>query len=311
MLVEVDGAVVGDVSWHSVWYGPNDASRAANIGISLIPAARGRGLGTRAQRALVEHLFATTVVQRVEASTDVDNVAEQRSLEKAGFHREGVLRSSQGRADGRHDLVVYSVVRSDLDGPSGDGSGPAVRWSASTQYPDVWVDPADDPRDSGTPLLDERSTLVEYLRAYRTTLEMKCADLDVEQLARRSVPPSTMSLLGMVRHLAEVERYWFRRVMAGEDAPPPYSSDADRDGDWDGARADAEVVADAWRTWRAEVAFAEAYVASAPDLDVAGVMKDGRTLQLREVLLHMVEEYARHCGHADLLRERIDGRIGQ
>ena len=107
MLVEVDGAVVGDVSWHSVWYGPNEASRALNIGISLIPAARGRGLGTRAQRALLEHLFTTTGVQRVEASTDVDNVAEQRSLEKAGFRRDGLLRSAQGRADGRHDLVVY------------------------------------------------------------------------------------------------------------------------------------------------------------------------------------------------------------
>lgn len=115
LLVEVDGAVVGDVSWHSVWYGPNDASRAVNIGISLIPAARGRGLGTRAQRALVEHLFATTAVNRVEASTDVDNVAEQRSLEKAGFRREGVLRSAQGRADGLHDLAVYAVLRADLD----------------------------------------------------------------------------------------------------------------------------------------------------------------------------------------------------
>src|SRR6185503_20108804 len=112
---------------------------------------------------------------------------------------------------------------------SGDGSGPAVRWSASTQYPDVWVDPATDPRDSGTKLTDERSTLVEYLRAYRLTLEMKCADLDAEQLAQRSVPPSTMSLLGLIRHMAEVERHWFRRVMAREDAPRLYDQSDDRD----------------------------------------------------------------------------------
>ncbi len=114
LVVEVGGAAVGDVSWHSVWYGPNTASRAYNIGISLAPDARGRGIGSRAQRLLVEHLLATTDVSRVEASTDVENVAEQRSLEKAGFVREGVLRSAQGRADGRHDLVVYSFVRVDL-----------------------------------------------------------------------------------------------------------------------------------------------------------------------------------------------------
>ena len=115
MVVEADGAAVGDVSWHSVWYGPNSASRALNIGISLAPAARGRGIGSRAQRLLVEHLFATTDVTRIEASTDVDNVAEQRALEKAGFVREGVLRSAQGRADGVHDLVSYAIVRADLD----------------------------------------------------------------------------------------------------------------------------------------------------------------------------------------------------
>ncbi len=113
LVVEEGGAAVGDVSWHSVWYGPNTASRAYNIGISLAPDARGRGIGSRAQRLLVEHLLATTDVGRVEASTDVENVAEQRSLEKAGFVREGVLRSAQGRADGRHDLVVYSFVRAD------------------------------------------------------------------------------------------------------------------------------------------------------------------------------------------------------
>jgi RimJ/RimL family protein N-acetyltransferase len=115
LVVEHDGVPVGDVSWHSVWYGPNNASRAYNIGISLAPAARGRGIGSRAQRLLAERLFATTDVDRVEASTDVENVAEQRSLERAGFVREGVLRSAQSRADGRHDLVVYSLIRSDLD----------------------------------------------------------------------------------------------------------------------------------------------------------------------------------------------------
>jgi hypothetical protein len=83
------------------------------------------------------------------------------------------------------------------------------------------------------------------------------------------------------------------------------------DADWLGAVADPAVVADAWRAWRAEVAFAEQFVADSPDLGVKVTMADGTPIALREVLLHMIEEYARHCGHADLLRERIDGRIGQ
>jgi uncharacterized damage-inducible protein DinB len=175
----------------------------------------------------------------------------------------------------------------------------------------MWVDPDHDPRDTGTELVDERATLLEYLTAYRLTLQMKCAGLDSEQLATRSVPPSTMSLLGLVRHMAEVERYWFRSVMAAHPAPRLYCTDTDRDGDWNGAVGDDGVVAEAWTAWREEVAFAEALVDEAADLDVVGRMRDGRPIRLREVLVHMIEEYARHAGHADLLRERIDGRVGQ
>ena len=109
-----DGEVVGDMSWHPVRYGPNDGSRAFNFGISLHPAARGHGYGTEAQRLLAELLFDLFDVARVEASTDVENIAEQRSLEKAGFTREGVLRQAQHRRGAQHDLVVYSMVRSDL-----------------------------------------------------------------------------------------------------------------------------------------------------------------------------------------------------
>ncbi len=181
------------------------------------------------------------------------------------------------------------------------------RWTASSVYPDMWTDPDKDPRDSGTELTDERSTLLEYLRAYRLTLEMKCADLDPAQMAMRSVPPSTMSLLGLVRHLAEVERYWFRQVMAREEAPKLYPAELES---WHGAAGDQAIVDEAWQAWRNEVALADALIA-ATDLAANGTMRDGKTLQLREVLVHMIEEYARHCGHADLIRERIDGRVGQ
>jgi uncharacterized damage-inducible protein DinB len=176
----------------------------------------------------------------------------------------------------------------------------------------MWMDMAQDPRfAAGAELVGERATLLDYLRAYRLTLEMKCADLDAAQLARRSVSPSTMSLLGLVRHMADVERNWFRRVMAQADAPPLYWSEDVPDADWLGAVADPAVADDAWRVWREEVAFAEKFVADSPDLGIKGIMRDGTSIALREVLVHMIEEYARHCGHADLLRERIDGRVGQ
>src|SRR3984885_14226460 len=121
-----------------------------------------------------------------------------------------------------------------------------ARWTVATVYDDMWVDPDDDPRETEAELLDERTTLVEYLRVYRLTLEMKCAGLDAEQLARRSVPPSTMSLLGLVRHLAQVERNWFRRVMARQPSPTLYSSGAV----WGGPLAGPEGVSRAWQDWR-------------------------------------------------------------
>jgi uncharacterized damage-inducible protein DinB len=186
------------------------------------------------------------------------------------------------------------------------------RWNAVGPGSDMWMDTAQDQRfAAGTKLEGERATLLDYLRGRRLTMEMKCAGLDPAQLARRSVPPSTMSLLGLIRHMADVERNWFRRVMAQADAPPLYWSEDLADADWAGAVADPAVVDDAWQAWRDEVAFAEEFVADSPDLGIRGTMQDGDTIALREVLVHMIEEYARHCGHADLLRERIDGRVGQ
>jgi uncharacterized damage-inducible protein DinB len=186
------------------------------------------------------------------------------------------------------------------------------RWNAVGAGSDMWMDMALDPRfTTGAEPEGERATLLDYLRAYRLTMEMKCSGLDAAQLARRSVPPSTMSLLGLIRHMADVERNWFRRVMAQADAPPLYWSEDAPDADWLGAVADPAVVDDAWRAWRDEVDFAEKFVADFPDLGVKGTNRDGSSVALRSVLVHMIEEYARHCGHADLLRERIDGRVGQ
>ncbi|WP_245566650.1 MULTISPECIES: DinB family protein [Thermocrispum] len=175
----------------------------------------------------------------------------------------------------------------------------------------------DDPREHGPRLADERTTLSESLRKCRLTLEMKCAGLTAEQMARRAVPPSTMSLLGLVRHLADVERATFRELMAGQRAPRWFGGPGDPDGDFDGAVADQSLVDQAWAVWRSEVDFATRFVAQVPSLDVTAADpgnkhgSGGGAISLREVLVGMIEEYSRHLGHVDLLRECIDGRVGQ
>ena len=108
-----DDRVIGTIGWHRVRYGPNTESDAWMFGIDLVPEARGHGHGTQAQRMLADYLFETTALNRVEASTDVDNLAEQRSLEKAGFTREGINRRAQFRGGTYHDLVLYARLRSD------------------------------------------------------------------------------------------------------------------------------------------------------------------------------------------------------
>lgn len=173
-------------------------------------------------------------------------------------------------------------------------------------YPDMWVDPDQDPRHSDAVSADgELVTLLDYLTDYRLTLQMKCENLDEIQLARRSVPPSTMSLLGLIRHLAEVERDWQNWITADAPLPKLYGG---RDGDFDGAVANPEVVQAAFTDLAREQAATDAALAAHPDL---GERLGKSAIAVRDLMLHRVEEYARHCGHADLLRECIDGRTGQ
>jgi uncharacterized damage-inducible protein DinB len=176
----------------------------------------------------------------------------------------------------------------------------------------MWTAPENDPRTYGNPV-GELATYRESLANYRLTIEMKCEGLDAEQLARRSVPPSTMSLLGLVRHLAQVENHWFQRVLqARADVSPLYGRDVERDRDFDGATADPAVVQEAFATWKSEIAQADAWLGALDEADLGREVPhhDG-TVALRDVLVHLIEEYARHAGHADLLRECVDGRTGQ
>jgi uncharacterized damage-inducible protein DinB len=188
--------------------------------------------------------------------------------------------------------------------------------AAAGQHPPA-MPPADpDPSDPTTPTprtdppfgSSERPALREWLDYHRATLELKCAGLDREGLIARPVASSLLSLHGLVRHMAEVERSWFRRVLEGQDAPPLYYDDEHPDGDF-------EFIEDAdWRadlaTWHAECDAARAIEAAAPSLEVTGTSRRGSTVDLRWIMIHMIEEYARHNGHADLLRELVDGSVG-
>ncbi len=158
----------------------------------------------------------------------------------------------------------------------------------------------------------EKDNYVDYLANYRLTLRMKCAGLTPDQLAARAVPPSTLSLLGLIRHMAGVEHHWFRNVISGESTPRPYREDGDRDGEFDNAVADDAVVTEAREHWEAEVANSVEVLDAEDDMGrmlVTEQFPEG--ISIRDIVVHMIEEYARHCGHADLLRECVDGRTGQ
>jgi uncharacterized damage-inducible protein DinB len=170
----------------------------------------------------------------------------------------------------------------------------------------MWADPNDDPRNSeGVSPDGERATLQDYVTHYRMTLRMKCDGLDPEQLARRSVPPSTMSLLGLVRHLAEAERAWRNWIIDDDPLPKLYG---ERDADFDEAVAEQTAVDVAFSALAREQAATDSALAEHPDLSER---LGSRRIAVREVMVHTIDEYARHCGHADLLRECIDGRVGQ
>jgi Protein of unknown function (DUF664) len=170
----------------------------------------------------------------------------------------------------------------------------------------TWTAPAPDPVDG--PLTgDDRPILEGFLDWERTTLLSICAGLTGEQLAARPIPSSNLSLLGLVRHLAKVERTWFRQRAAGQPVEPMYDPSRGKDADFGdataaGARADIERLRAEWRL----AGEAVAGMAFGDTFDVAG-----EAYSLRMVYVHMIGEYARHNGHADLLRESIDGVTGR
>jgi uncharacterized damage-inducible protein DinB len=154
----------------------------------------------------------------------------------------------------------------------------------------------------------ERETLRAFLDYQRATLAMKCHGLSDDELRRQSSPPSTLSLLGLVRHMAEVERTWFRRVIAVEDIAFVWSEESDYHVAYDARTA---TRSEAFAAWEAEVGRSRQIEVAAPSLDVIGhVARWDEDVSLRLVMVHVLLEYARHNGHADFLREAIDGTVG-
>ncbi|CAM5382201.1 DinB family protein [Streptomyces cyaneofuscatus] len=154
----------------------------------------------------------------------------------------------------------------------------------------------------------ERETLRAFLDYHRATLAMKCEGLTDEQLREKSVEPSALSLLGLVRHMAEVERAWFRRTFEDRDAPMVWSEKTDFQAAYD---ASASTRAEAFTAWEAEVEISRRIEREAGSLDLAGYQpRWGEEVSLRMVMVHVLLEYGRHNGHADLLREGVDGRVG-
>ncbi|MEV7019355.1 DinB family protein [Streptomyces sp. NPDC093991] len=166
-------------------------------------------------------------------------------------------------------------------------------------------------RTEPAPNADERTMLEGWLDYHRATLARKCEGLTDEQVRTASVPPSDLSLMGLVRHMAEVERSWFRRVFAGEDAGPIYYGEADPDGEFHPGEAD--TWKDAYETWQAEIEAARRAASGHPldDLSRGRHRSSPEPYSLRWIYTHMIEEYARHNGHADLIRQRIDGATGE
>jgi hypothetical protein len=155
---------------------------------------------------------------------------------------------------------------------------------------------------------DERTTLTGFLEDQRSTLAWKCKGLNDAQLKTPSVPPSNLTLLGLVRHMAEVERSWFRRRLSGEPIGPIWCTEAEPDADFEPV-ADADV-AEAFSRWGEECRIARSILKDLDSLDVTFSTPDYPVMSARCMVNHMIEEYSRHNGHADLIRERIDGKTG-
>jgi len=247
-------------------------------------------------------------VRRV-ARAHLDPGADQRVIDRPPVHPPtGEIRAKarRGGAPARpgHVRQVSPRPGHDRAHPVASARRRQVAWAGVTTE---WTAPAVGRADPDC-VAAEREALEQWLDYHRATLLTKCAGLTAEQLKRRAVAPSNLSLLGLVRHMADTERGWFRQCAAREDVPDLYWAEADHDADFNGLEvADAEADLD---TYRREVVAARKAVAGKGLDEVVSHPQVRAERDIRWIYLHMIEEYARHNGHADLIRECIDGVTG-
>jgi molybdopterin converting factor small subunit/uncharacterized damage-inducible protein DinB len=258
-------------------------------------------------RSLTVHAPGGTLADLLDALADAHPPLERRIRDETGAVRRYVnvyvdgadIRAGEGLATALRDGSTVQVLPS-IAGGSAGGSGSEQPTAYSPQFPGVEREPM--PGQG-----DERTMLTALLDWHRATLAAKCAGLTGEQLRERAIPPSTMSLHGLVRHLAGVERWWFGEQFAKRGLAPLYTYEDDEDEDFNDLSRD---FADDLAVWAAECDAARAIVARS-SLDDTGTRRStGEPVSLRWILLHLIAEYARHNGHADLLRERLDGATG-
>ncbi|WP_235737896.1 GNAT family N-acetyltransferase [Nocardioides alcanivorans] len=288
LAVELDGRVIGDIA---VW--PTDAeARQGELGWVFHPEVGGRGYATEAVAAAMEHAF-DAGWHRAVAQMDPRNTASAKLARRLGMTLEGAHRSSWWSKGEWTDNWVFALLADD--------------WRARRTDPTRAPQP-EGRRASPGALAPDREALEGWLELYRQTLPRKIAGLAADQLCRAAVEPSNLSLAVLVRHLTTVEQAWFANTVAGL-AEPLHHRETGPSGDFD--PVDPGTVWDDLARYQRELVRSREFAAAVTDLDapLPGV-RHGRQVNLRWVYLHMIEEYARHLGHADLLRERVDGVTG-
>ncbi len=288
LVVERDGEMIGDVV---VW--PTDATaQQVEIGWVISPDHGGQGFATEAVEALLEIAFEHGM-HRVVAQMDARNTSSARLAQRVGMVLEGTHRRNWWSKGEWTDTWIFALLADD--------------WRARR------ADPRRTPelgrrRTSPGDLAPDREAMEGWLELYRDTVPMKVAGLSADQLCARPVAPSTLSLIGLVRHLRFVEQYWFAKIATDLSEPLHYTEN-DFNGDLN--EGSPETVWDDLQGYADEVARARQLAAAITDLDAPLPGKrHGKQVNLRWVYLHMIEEYARHLGHVDLLRERLDGATG-
>ncbi|GAA1106152.1 hypothetical protein GCM10009668_27210 [Nocardioides dubius] len=287
LAVEYQGRVIGDL----VLMAADKTLLRLEIGWCFHPDFHGLGLAREGALAMLDLAFDHYRAQRVFAQLDPRNVASVRLCQRLGMSHEAHLRNDWHDPHGWSDNGIYGLLAT-------DPRPGAERLAAMPEQ---------------RPPLDfmagERAALDQWLEFYRDALLRKVAGLSAAELVRASVPPSTLTLAGLVRHLAKVEQYWFTAVVTGVKERAHFGDAESPDADFEQVSAPT-ALADV-DLYRREVDRARAAAEKVTDLDAAlPGRRHGQEVNLRWVLLHMIEEYARHLGHADLLRERIDGVTG-